>query len=338
MSRAVNVVMTPVGGICNLKCSYCYLQLKEKFTSGKMNIEIIGKLVEKLNQLNKINKVTFTWHGGEPMLFTPKQCELAFRVIEKKSVIDYKHVIQTNGTLISEEYIELFKRYKVSVGVSLDGPNFEANSSRFSKEEQFNLVVKNIKKLLLNKIRTTIFITLTRDNIVYLDDMFLFIRKVHPTSFYLNPVQKDGSDFSAEEWCKVIEKMNQFSYDSKIPNGLTPYIEEGVKGRIPKHCLLCGVCNQFILVNVSGEVFATCSYPEPETFLDHLDEPNIKQKIADYLSKVPSISKDSIYAKLGEDRRYVYFQGAGCKQNKCQENNAVYVDGVVKYIQRMEVK
>lgn len=106
---------------CNLNCPYCYDYAKrQKYQKEKdMNIETVEKTL-KLFGKNKIRE--WTWHGGEPLIMGVEWLEQATKII--KEFDPNIHVdIQTNGTLIDEKFIEYFKKYGITVGLSFDGLN-----------------------------------------------------------------------------------------------------------------------------------------------------------------------------------------------------------------------
>ncbi len=102
---------------CNLKCKYCYEgSFREKY-DPEMNYDI--KALLKTIRENKDSQPTMSLHGGESLMLPNKDIEIILKEIYKHKK---KAEIQTNGTLIDDEKIKLFKKYNVSVGISWDGP------------------------------------------------------------------------------------------------------------------------------------------------------------------------------------------------------------------------
>jgi uncharacterized protein len=110
----MSVEVRPLGVNCNLSCRYCYQQPQrdaQNHTRG-YNLE---RMLSRLVQIGQ----PFTVFGGEPLLTRFDDLEKLFAQGYEKFE---RNGIQTNATLITEKHIELFKRYNVSVGVSMDGP------------------------------------------------------------------------------------------------------------------------------------------------------------------------------------------------------------------------
>jgi uncharacterized protein len=110
----MSVEVRPLGVNCNLSCTYCYQQPQrdaKNFTRGYD----MGRMLSTLTAIGR----PFTIFGGEPLL-------AQFDDLEKLFAQGYESHgrvgIQTNGTLITEKHIELFRRYNVYVGISMDGP------------------------------------------------------------------------------------------------------------------------------------------------------------------------------------------------------------------------
>ena len=100
---------------CNLACKYCYEgNYRRKYRPKmKYNLEAIFKRMEEFKDLE------MAFHGGEPLTLPKKDVEAIFA---KMHELAGKSSIQTNATLIDDEFIEMFKKYKTSVGISWDGP------------------------------------------------------------------------------------------------------------------------------------------------------------------------------------------------------------------------
>jgi uncharacterized protein len=119
----VAVVVTPMGVKCNLQCSYCYEdpQRDAGNAGGSYDIEAIKASVMREGG------GPFLLFGGEPLLL-PKE---VLRDLWAWGLDQYGgNILQTNGSLIDDEHLDLFKRYNVRVGISVDGPD-DLNDARW---------------------------------------------------------------------------------------------------------------------------------------------------------------------------------------------------------------
>lgn len=110
-------ILVDVSLKCNFNCKYCYNAQKRDNFDENINLEIIKEGIKKAVEITKDNQVVL--HGGEPLCWGKDIVEdLAKYVYDQ---LDMKLGIQTNGYLIDDEYVSLFKKYKVNLGISIDG-------------------------------------------------------------------------------------------------------------------------------------------------------------------------------------------------------------------------
>ncbi|MBR0029003.1 MAG: radical SAM protein, partial [Bacteroidales bacterium] len=122
---AFNLMLKPAGSLCNLDCSYCYYLDKSEIYGGReprMSIDDLERYVRTYIDSCELNEVTFNWHGGEPLVlgldFYRKAVEFEKKYAGKKII---HNTLQTNGTLVTEEWAQFFARERFLLGVSMDG-------------------------------------------------------------------------------------------------------------------------------------------------------------------------------------------------------------------------
>lgn len=118
---------------CNLGCTYCYeepdREMKQKQIDNEYDLDLIMERLEEWKEIRPTEPPGM--HGGEPLLLRKEHLEQIFSYIYENWDQKRSH-IQTNGTLIDCDHIEMFKKYNVSVGVSCDGPE-ELNRERVAR-------------------------------------------------------------------------------------------------------------------------------------------------------------------------------------------------------------
>jgi uncharacterized protein len=138
-SREFQVFAKPVGSACNLRCSYCYYLGKKNLypDSGRflMADDILEKYIIQHIEASTEDIITFSWHGGEPLLagigFFKKV--LKFQEKNKPAGSTIVNGIQTNGTLLDERWCHFLAEKKFIVGISIDGPGEFHNQNRRTK-------------------------------------------------------------------------------------------------------------------------------------------------------------------------------------------------------------
>lgn len=143
---------------CNLNCKYCYFfnrgEESYKDHPAFMSLETLKQVLKFLKQGIKdkdIQEIAISFHGGEPTLQPLKHFDSFCSTIQDQlsDLVKIHLSIQTNGTLINEEWIDIFTKYDVSVGVSLDGPQSYNDEYRIDHRGHgsYEMVKKGIEKL-----------------------------------------------------------------------------------------------------------------------------------------------------------------------------------------------
>ena len=126
-ARPLYVMLKPVGASCNLRCKYCYYLEKANLYKNTPTRVLSEKMLEQFTkeyiEAQTMSQVLFTWHGGEtlmrPLSFFRKAVELQKKYAGGRRI---DNTIQTNGTLLTDEWCEFLHENHWLVGVSIDGP------------------------------------------------------------------------------------------------------------------------------------------------------------------------------------------------------------------------
>ena len=133
-SPTINIVVVQPTPFCNINCSYCYLpQRTDKTVMQQSTVRALFEQVFASGWASE--EITVIWHAGEPLVVPPTFYESAFQTIAAlcPSSVRVRHSIQTNGMLLSTEWCDLFKRWHVGVGVSIDGPRRLNDAHRLTR-------------------------------------------------------------------------------------------------------------------------------------------------------------------------------------------------------------
>lgn len=126
-AKPLYVMLKPAGAHCNLACKYCYYLEKNNLYQNShrhlMSDEMLEQFTREYIEAQTMSQVLFTWHGGEPLMrsidFYKKALALQKKYAHGKQI---DNVIQTNGTLLTDEWCEFFAQNHWLVGISIDGP------------------------------------------------------------------------------------------------------------------------------------------------------------------------------------------------------------------------
>jgi len=122
-----HLLVKPAGPVCNLDCKYCFFLSKDKLYPGsrfRMDEDLLDNYIRQLMEASRGPEVTVSWQGGEPMLMGLDFFRLSLEIERKYSRPGIKilNTIQTNGTLIDDDWAAFFKSHRFLVGISIDGP------------------------------------------------------------------------------------------------------------------------------------------------------------------------------------------------------------------------
>lgn len=155
-ARPMYIMAKPAGALCNLRCEYCYYLEKAKLYPDDprhvMSEELLERFIGQYIGAQSMPSVLFTWHGGEtlmrPLRFYQRVMELERKHAGGRQI---DNCIQTNGTMLTDEWCRFFKENGWLVGVSIDGPQEFHDEYRRTRQGKpsFHKVMQGIS--LLNK-------------------------------------------------------------------------------------------------------------------------------------------------------------------------------------------
>lgn len=169
--------ITPIIDItnkCNMACKYCYAgsaledfsSIKKINETFKLKIPLFFKFTDQIMSYNEFGHTNFLFHGGEPLLINLENWKSVLNYFKEKNY-PIKVDIQTNGTLINEDFIKFFKESDVKIGVSLDGPESMNDQNRIFKygKGSFLIIFRNLQKMKKEGLSFGCLVTLNKTNI-----------------------------------------------------------------------------------------------------------------------------------------------------------------------------
>ncbi len=194
MKLPSNAIICIVGTWCNLRCPYCFHHKKNQENRQLMSQDLLERFIREYLEL-PLPLFIFNWHGGEPLLaglpFFEQIVRIQKRFRKKGQII--QNLVQTNGTLLNEEWALFFKDHNFGVGVSMDG--IEEIHDCFRKDGNdrgsFKRVIEGVEALRKHGVEPGILQTLTRDNISKgrnRENFRFFFRDLEIKSLALNPL------------------------------------------------------------------------------------------------------------------------------------------------------
>ena len=184
------LVMQPTT-FCNINCFYCYLKDRDK--ARKMSPLISERVAEWVKGHDR--PVEVIWHGGEPMSSGLKHFRKLIEPLESaRKDSQLRYVIQTNATLVTEEWCELFKETEMDVGVSIDGPAWlNKNRVDWQGKETHERTVRGAKLLQQSQIPFCALCVVTREGLERPEELYEFFINLGCTNLGINIEEQLGT-------------------------------------------------------------------------------------------------------------------------------------------------
>lgn len=153
-SPAFYTFILKVAARCNLACPYCYVyegpdqswRSRPKFMSDRTAEQTFRRIEEHVRE-KQLEKVVITFHGGEPLLAGVERFERYVNAAKSQISANIEFTVQTNGTLLTEEFLDLFVTHDVKIGMSLDGDRAANDRYRRFKngKSSFDRVLSSVR-------------------------------------------------------------------------------------------------------------------------------------------------------------------------------------------------
>jgi uncharacterized protein len=238
-----------------------------------MDFEIVNRILSQASQFS--DTVEIIWHGGEPLSVGIKTFEKVLNLqddIKAKQKVRFINKLQTNATLITNDWIKLFKEGNFGIGVSLDGPQWLHNKHRMylSGQGSYKDTLRGISRLLGNDVSFSILAVVTKDSLMHANEIFDFFVEsrfnrfdflpcveIRPLSHSPNSVELYSRSLEAGDFSNFMMEIFDLWFESNDPLISIRYLEEvmtALLGGSPSLCKFNGRCADFITVNYDGTI------------------------------------------------------------------------------------
>lgn len=308
---------------CNFRCKYCYLDNSIKKTSERFDIAFAKDIISKVKLTNgkaiDANKrIRFIWHGGEPLLWGIDNYRKIFAFMKDElNGFNFQNVIQTNLSLINEEYIDLFRSNDVQVGFSLDGPMSINDSQRIDVNGNgtFINIMEKVKLCKENDLKLGCVVVGTKKHIGRIADLYKFMSDIG-LNFKFNPVFSSGearcnSDdygITVDEYADMAIELFDLWYNDKqhqIVESNFVEIASNLFTRKVESCVFCANCqDNFVAISPEGDVLPCGRFGDSE--LKKYAYGNLHQEELDNI--LQRMKTTEIY------KRFEYIETSDCQQ------------------------
>lgn len=331
---------------CNINCDYCYLP--NRTSTRRMSMEVLEQAIAKTFASDLVKgDLTLIWHAGEPLAVPISWYQEALAVIRRiaPSEAQITHSVQSNGTLINQNWCDFIKREKFSVGLSIDGPAFLHDAHRKTRRGigTHEAAMRGLNLLRENGIPFHVISVITREALGHAREIYDFFESVgiERVGFNIEEVEANnasstldsGEDARVREFYETIFQLQKErrsmvvrEFDAarhKILSGVTlrdfdfPWLNEQIRpfGIVNVDCEGNFSTYSPELLSMPVEPYGSFSFGNVtrDHFLDAVETPKFQQVLGDIQSGIKRCAATCTY--------YGYC-GGGAPANKYYENGA----------------
>jgi uncharacterized protein len=291
-AREFQIFVKPVGPACNLDCAYCYyLDKAVLFGEDKvyhLSDEMLEIYTRQHMEATTEPVITFSWHGGEPLRAGLNFYRKAVALQKKYNHSGRKIVngIQTNGTLINEEWCRFLAGEQFMVGVSIDGPEELHDIYRLTKDGKstFKQVIRGYDQLVIHGIDPEILCVVNAENVNFPMEVYRFFRQLGtPFITFIplvekqmtNPVTVSLKSVPAEAFGHFLCTLFDEWVRSDIGRVKVQLFEEATRTAFKQPHTLCifkPVCGGVPVLEHNGDFFSCDHFVTPEHYLGNIRE------------------------------------------------------------------
>ncbi|MDD7463114.1 MAG: anaerobic sulfatase maturase [Anaerococcus sp.] len=330
----LNIMIKPISSDCNIDCKYCFYKdeaiNRTNKSYGPMSYDTLENLVK--NAFSSVgNNISFLFQGGEPTLRGIDFFEQFHKFVNKYNTndISVNFSIQTNGIILDDAWINLFRKYNYLVGISLDGTKDCHDYYRTDHygKGTFSRVMKNIKLLMKEGISLNI-LTVVNDNTCdYAEEIYNFYKK---NNFYflqfipvINPLSKNYSKnyrLDPLKYGMFLDRLFNIRYRDILNGNFRSirYYENLlmiILGQHPESCDTLGHCSINPIVESDGKVYPCDFYCLDQEEIGNINHNSIIDIISSNKANI-FLSQSYKIADTCKECKYVQLCKGGCKRYK----------------------
>ena len=309
-----HIMTKPIGPICNLDCKYCFYLEKENLYPGTkqwaMSRELLERYIHQYIAAQPLDEVHFAWQGGEPTLlgvdFFCTAVELQRKFANGKTI---HNALQTNGTLIDNEWAGFLAEHHFLVGVSIDGPRELHDCYRVDKGQAptFDRVMRGIAKLKEHDVEFNTLTVVHRQNSVHPIEVYRFLKEIGSGFIQFIPIverraaEADGNGLvliqpsfqSAAEvtdWSVEPEAYGKFLsriFNEWVKHDVGRYFVqlfdvalESWLGMDASLCVFRKTCGSALAMEHTGDLYSCDHFVYPENKLGNIMDAALEQLVA----------------------------------------------------------
>ncbi len=350
-------MLKPIGPNCNLDCEYCYYKYKDYLypsENHKMSLKMLKKFTIHYLRSRKQGEVVFGWQGGEPTLLGLDFFKKAISYQKKygKKGINILNTLQTNGTLLNNEWGKFLHDNEFLVGISIDGPpkyhDFYRKDHKGKKSSP--QVIRGLKYLKKHNVEYNILACVHEANQDHPLEVYKYFRDELGVDFiqFIPIVERkrvkkplntpDGKDSKTQRKYDIVkqDELYPFSVDSKkYGEFLYEIFKEWVQhdvGKVfiqifdttlsaffptpPGLCCFSKECGNALVMEYNGDIYTCDHFVEPEYKVGNINDSPLLDIVTSKKQIKFGKSKNTTLPKKCKDCKVRFICNGGCLRNR----------------------
>ena len=337
----------PAGALCNLACSYCYYLEKSQLypTDGSpvMSEEILELFVQQYIEAQTLPSVLFTWHGGEPLMrpisFYRRAIELQRRYACGRQI---NNCLQTNGTLLTDEWCAFLKDNRFLVGISIDGPYDYHDAMRRSSRgrSSWHDTMRGIRLLQKHGVEWNAMAVVSAANVGHPHEFYHFFRDIgcqylqftpvieriisRPDGLTLAPGMAEGGEIAPfsvtpSQWgaflCSVYDEWVRRDVGTLFVQLFDATLANWA-GVAPGICSLAAECGHASVMEYNGDVYSCDHFVFPEYRLGNIRQQTLTGMMYSNRQRAFGQSKSDSLPRQCRECRFLFACHGECPRNR----------------------
>ncbi len=301
----IHVLAKPTGSTCNLNCAYCFYLKKEALYPGsrfRMCDEVLESYICQLIESHRSDAVTVAWQGGEPTLMGVDfyRQAIAFQEKYRRPGMTFENTLQTNGTLLDDEWCGFFRENNFLVGISIDGPRELHDTYRVDRagKPTFERAMRGLRLLQKHGVEYNILVTVNRTNADHPLEVYRFFRDEVQTSWlqfipvierlyegevtpYLRGSKVSDRSVKPGQWGRFVTAI----FDEWVRNDVGKIFVQTFEAAVRNWmglgssgmCIFDPTCGHGLALEHNGDLYACDHFVEPDYLLGNIQHTHMAE-------------------------------------------------------------
>lgn len=350
-AQPLYVMAKPIGSLCNLSCKYCYYLEKGNLYASQplhkeflMSDQTLEAFIRQYIQSQTQPQVLFTWHGGEPLMrpisFYKKALAIQRQYAGGRTI---DNCLQTNGTLLTDEWCRFFRDNNWLIGISIDGPQEFHDEYRRARGGQpsFHKVMRGIELLEKYGVEWNAMGVVNDFNADYPLDVYHFYKEIGCRYIQFTPIierilmHDDGrhlasmadigegtlADFSVQQGqfahfaCTIFDEWVR----QDVGNIFVQLFDSTLAcwvGQAPGVCSMTTTCGHAAVIEHNGDVYACDHFVFPEYLLGNIHADSITAMMYSERQRTFGRAKRDSLPQQCRQCKWLFACNGGCPKDR----------------------